>query len=365
MNKIKISNIQYTLLTSSLVYGTAPLILPSSVAILSKQDAWISVIFATLIGLLILWINTCLAEMHPNKTIIEIIELLFGKWFGGFVCINFILLCILTASQIVWYIGDFFTTMYMLTTSPYYINMLFMITIAIALLYGLEAIARTTEILFIFIFPTFIIAMIFLIPESKLDNLLPILENGILPIIKGTVPFISIGVLPVLLINMIYTVNAQNTKKAKKSIFIGYLLGTTSLFISILMCILVLGSNYTAYSRFPLFTLSKEINIGVVFSRLEPIMLLVWLATIWGSTMLYFYTAVLGISQLLKLKNYKKIVLPLGLIVTVLSGFIYDDVVYEIYWDNYVWPPYIFTFGFALPLLLLSVSHIKKRLHHT
>lgn len=360
MNKIKLSNIQFALLTSAAVYGSAPLVVPSDVAAVSKQDAWISAFLSILIGLLIVWINTTLAEQYPDKTIIEIVLLLFGKWFGGFVVINFVLIALIAASQILWYVGDFFTTTYLIQTPMYVINILFASVIAVALLYGLEAIARTTEVLFIFIFPTFILDMILLIPNAKIDNMFPIMENGIGTVLKGTIPILGLEIFPIILVNMIFAANAKNVAKAKKSIFIGYFLGISSLTISILMCILVLGSSLTSNLRFPLFDLAKEINVGIIFSRLEPIIILVWISTIFTTLYFYFYTGIIGISQLLRIKNYKNIVLPVCLITTVFSGFIYWNVPYEIEWDSYVWPLYVFPFGVILPFVLLVITLIKK-----
>lgn len=241
------------------------------------------------------------------------------------------------------------------------LNILFVIVLAVALLYGLEAMFRATEIFFILTFPLYIIAMLMLTPKIKPDNLLPMLENGIIPVVKGSVPLMGFTVLPLIYLNMVFPVNMGNLKEAKKSMLKGYFLGIITVFIGIIMCILVLGSNLTANLRYPLFTLTREINIGTIFTRLEPLIVFVWLVTGFIAAYLYLYAAVVGLSQLFKLKEHKKIILPLLLLVTVYSGSIYKNVPYEISWDSYVWPPSIFTFGFILPVVLLITSLIKNR----
>jgi spore germination protein KB len=287
---------------------------------------------------------------------------LLGKWFGKIVSLIFVLITLVTATQITWYVGNFITTTYTPEESTYPINILFVAIIVIAMLYGLEAMCRSCTIYFIFFFPLYITTLLMLSPNMKVNNLLPIFEKGIFPVLKGTIPLVSLTALPMIVLNMIYPSNMDHLKKAKKSMFYGYLLGMITVFIGVLLCILVLGSTFTANSRFPLFILTQEINVGVIFSRLEAVVIAVWLTTNFISTFFYFYAGTKGLSQLLKLKDYRKIVLPLGLIMAVYSNFIYKNVPYELRWDTYVWPPLAFTFGFILPVILLIISLIRRRL---
>lgn len=362
MSKIKISNLNLFILTTGLIVGPTTIGFTSSTTQLSKQDAWLSAIFAALIGLPILWINTYLGGVYPDKTFIEIIQLLLGKWIGGLFSVNFIFMTLLVTTRYTWYIGNFFVKTYLPNTSPYNSNILFLAVISIAVLYGLEVLSRALVIFFYVSLTMFSVSIIFLIPNMNINNLLPVLEHGIAPVIKGSLPIISFSILPLVYMNMIYARNISDIKKAKKSMLYGYVLAMLVITMSILSCILVLGSTITANTRMPVFLRSKEINIGVLFSRVEALTIIDWLITFFGSTTIYFYSGVIGLSQLLKLKNHKTIVLPLGLILAALSGFINPNELYQINWTSTVWPPYIFVSGFILPVVLLITSLIKKQI---
>jgi spore germination protein KB len=362
MDKIKITSHQLMSITAAFVCGASTIIIASSATALAKQDAWISAIVATVVGLIVIWINTYVGGLYTDKTYIEVIQLLLGKWFGGFIAINFILMCFIGAPELVWYVSDFFTTQYMSDTPSYIINIVFVIGIVIALLYGIEVIARASEIFLYVIIGMFILSMLMVSPNVDINYILPVMEEGVVPILKGSLPLLSFTSLPTILLNMIYPVNVKAIKDAKKSIFSGYLIGMTITFVSVLMCNLVMGSTVTANSRFPVFLLTKEINVGIIFTRLEALIVIVWLLTIFNNTVVFFYAGTLGLAQLLKLKNHKKIVLPLALIVTVFSDFIYEDVIHEIRWDTEVWLPYIITNGLILPTVLLLLFYIKKHI---
>jgi len=361
MDNIRITSHQLIAITATFVCGASTLIISSSATSLAKQDAWISVIVAMMVGLIVIWINTYLGGLYPDKTYVEIIQLLLGKWLGGFVAANFILMCFIGAPEFIWYVGDFFTINYFSNTSPYIINILFSISVVIALLYGIEVIARASEVFYYVIVVMYILSMLFVAPNMEINNIFPVLEGGVIPVLKGSLPLLSFTVFPIILLNMIYPVNVRDIKDAKKSIFKGFLVGMLIIFVSVLMCNLVMGSTITADSRYPVFLLTKEIDVGIILARLEALIVVVWLLTIFNNTVFYFYAGILGLAQLLKLKDHKKIVLPLGLIMIILSDFIYEDVMYEIKWDTEVWIPYIASFGLVLPVLLLIVFFIKKR----
>ncbi len=360
MSEAIISKRQSMTITLGFTVGTAPLFVPTSVAALAGPDGWLSGIIAGLIGLLVLWIDTRLGGLYPDKTLVETIVLLLGKWVGGFIAVCFIFIALLSGTQVIWYMGDFFTTVFVPEYPPLSINAIFIAITAVALLYGLEAFSRADEIFYLIVFPLFILAMLMLIPNIKGDNLLPILENGIAPVLKGTIPLLDSIILPIIFLNMFFPMNTGNDKEVKKYRLKGYLLGVMSAFLAVLTCILTFGSTVTAELRFPLFVSTKEISLGVVFSRLEAMFVLIWMITNFVATFFYFYAGIVGLSQLLGLKSYKALVPPLLLIVFAYSDTIYKNVPYQVEWSTLVWTPVIFTYGLILPVLLLIVSKLKK-----
>jgi spore germination protein KB len=149
------------------------------------------------------------------------------------------------------------------------------------------------------------------------------MENGVAPTVKGIFPLLNNAVFPLICLNMFLAKNIKNIKAAKKSIFKGYLLGMFEIFIGMTVCILVVGANITADLRYSLFAVTKEIDVGTVFSRIEAFIVIVWLVVSFFAATIYIYAGIFGLSQVLKLKDYKKIVLPVSLIVAVYSGFVY------------------------------------------
>lgn len=89
---------------------------------------------------------------------------------------------------------------------------------------------------------------------------------------------------------------------------------------------------------------------------------LMWMLTLFIEVTLYFYAFVLGLSQLLNLKEFRVLTLPTGMILIALAPLIAPNYTYyNAVFDNY-WVYYIITFGLFLPLVLLSVGMFRSAL---
>jgi spore germination protein KB len=331
-------------------------------AAIAKQDAWISALLTPVIGMPVVWIYWYLGSQYPGSTFVDIAKNILGRRIGWIASASYVFLYLNLACHLPWYIGSFITTQAMPETPPYAINLLFVIAAVIAILYGIEAIARASELFIRFVLIFYGLTMLLVSANIKFENLQPVLENGMIPIFKGSYVLSCFTVFPFITIMMIYPANTENIQEAKKSIFKGLLWAGLVTFITILLSVLILGSKIAASSKYPTYLLAKEISLGIIFTRLEFIVAVTWIITQFVVYFLFFYAGITGLSQLLGLKDHKRIVMPLGLITLVMSEVIFPDAVYQANWVNLVWLPYITTHGLILPLLLFLVHLIKKRM---
>jgi len=362
VDKIKITDNQLFALTASFTCGSSILVASSTAAGLARQDAWISMLLSLVFGFVEIGAIFFLWSHYPDMTYVEMIKQIFGRWIGSVIAAGFVFFCFLSASQILWYLGNFMTIQVMPETPLYFINLVCLVTIVIGLLYGLEAISRSYEIFIQFVSVLFILSILLVMPNAKIENLLPIFAKGITPVLKGAFYLTSFLAFPAIILLMIFPANADNTVKARGSFIKGYLWGEFLVFVSIVVTISVLGSRITASLQYPVFILAKEINLGAIFTRLEFIIAAVWITTLLSRGILYFYATVTGLAQLLGLKDPRRIILPMALIILVLSGIAFADVIYQSVWDTFVWPPFAATFGLLLPAVMVVGSYIRSKL---
>ncbi len=362
LKREKISARQFRILVILSFVGTTILLVPSTLAAEAKQDAWIAAILGLVFGLLLVWFYNIVGSLFPNITIIEYQERLFGKWIGKFFSLLFASFLFLNCSTILFTVGDFITTQ-LLPETPIQFTILFFLLVAIiATRLGLEVFARAAEILFFWVFVFFIILILFLLPELEFKNLQPIFENGMRPILRGAIYYSSYSSMTNIVLLMIFPTCVNNIKQGKKAFYIGtFEAGILILFIS-LYSILVLGHDISSRSVFPTYILAKKISIGDFIERIEVIIAFIWFITVIYKTILYFYGSVIGFAQILNLKDYRPLTLPLGMILIVLSLTVFPSTLHEAAWTATTWIPFILTFSFFLPLLVLIVSVLKKKI---
>jgi spore germination protein KB len=356
----KISSRQLGVLVYLYTVGTTILVIPSGLASAAKQDAWIGALAGVCFGLLILWLYATLWRLYPNKTFVGICEAVLGKFVGKTLSLIFVFYSFIGAATVLYYLGGFFKTQFIPKTPVLFINAIFAIIVVMGVRMGIESLSRTSELLLPWFIILFCVLVFSLAPAIKTENLLPVLESGVKPIIWAGISFAGTAYLPIVFLFMIFP-NVQNPEQARKNVFIAALLGGLCVVLVTILCIFVLGYNITARSMFPSLSLVKKINIGNFLQRIEAIMAGLWFITTYFKTTLYFFGGVTSLAEVLKLKDYRSITLPLGMILVAYSLIVYPDIVYMQKWDSTIFIPYILTIGFFIPLLLVVVGFLRKK----
>lgn len=356
----KIGSRQLTILVILYTIGDSILVIPSIVASEAEQDGWISGIVSVAIApLLMVFLYDALRKCFPDLTLVEYSQKILGKWLGIALSLLLISYFFITAATYLREMGDFITIQMMPDTPIQVIIVLFLSIVLMATRLGLEPLARSAEILFPFVVILLLSLMIFLLPEIQFQNLQPVLEGGLKPIIKGSISFIVFPFIePVAVLMILPFVSQKN--RIRKSLLVGQFLAGGVLIIITMLAILVLGSDSTAREIYPTYTLAKKINIADFLTRLEAILAIIWFITIFIRFSLFFYATVLGLAQTLQLRDYRYLVFPIGMILVVFTIIMAPNTVHYNKMISDIWPYYALTFGFLIPLLLLIIAKVQK-----
>ncbi|GHI01095.1 GerAB/ArcD/ProY family transporter [Neobacillus kokaensis] len=356
----KINDNQFRVLVILFIFGPAVLLETSLLAAAAKQDAWISAVVGVGIGLLIVWLYTKIGSKFPERNLFEKLEYVFGKWIGKIVSLLFFFFFFQLAAHILRNIGDFVTVHIMPETPIHFVEIIFLCIVIMGVRLGLEPIARTGEILFPWVIFFFFIMIVSLPPEFKIENIKPVFEGGIKPILKGSTTVIAFPFMESILFLMIYPY-VNKIKEANKAFFTGALIGGGVLILISVYTILVLGADFTARNVYPSYALAKKINIADFFQRIEAIVAGMWFISIFYKLTICFYASTVGLAQILNLKEYRSLTLPLGMIMVVLSIIISPSMAeFMSYLPKYEFP-FNLTFGLFFPLLFLVVAKIRKK----
>jgi spore germination protein KB len=359
MKKRYISGHQLFTLFALSSLGGSVTVASAPMAAVAKQDAWLGALVSAAYGMGVVLLFYFIGSRYPGLTLIGILRKILGKWLGTLLAVCYVFFFILLSTNLPWYIMDFMGHV-MHETPQYAISLPLVLGFSIAVLYGIEVIARASEILIKFVTFIFFASILMVLPNIKPENMLPVFESGIGPILKSSVFLSCYVAFSMVSCLMVFPVNMENVGEAKKAMLKGFLWSNSVAFTAILASLLVLGSGVVSKAKYPTFLLLKEINLMDIFTRLEYFISVVWIITQFVVGALFFYSGAVGLSELLKLKDGNKIVPPLALIVFIMSGVVFPSDVLNMNWLRLGWTPFSITMGLILPLLLLAVHAGKK-----
>ena len=333
-----------------------------NITYIAKQDSWISIIIAFIVGLIPLFMFYKLNDLEPNLTFHQLIKKYFGKFWGNAINIFFICTVIFHASIALWNLCNFVNSQFLFKTPVLAIAIFFMIPIVYTVNKGLKTIGRTGIILFII---SIIMFISFLSIFSKMDfsNLKPTFEGGIIPILDGALIEFSFCVLSYFPLLVVPKNNIVNNQKIMKTLLKVYLLSFFTTIIIMLAILTIFGSPLANLYQYPEFHLLKIINVANFFQRVESVLSFQWLFDFAVSLMVFIYFIKTSVQQLVNMEHKHDLLFILGIaaVIIFLSStiFVNDTIAYDFFGNIY---KYIRLFiSFFMPLMILIVCLLKRR----
>ncbi|MFB1051135.1 endospore germination permease [Paraliobacillus sp. JSM ZJ581] len=353
----KISLKQFAILSFMNIIGTSIIFIPTVAANFGKQDAWIIVLIATVIGFFVISLYSVLSLKSNGKSFFELLNRTCGKWFGSIIIIIFISYIFLNIIANLWTISQFIAAQILVGTPSGVIIFIILFTTVIAVRSGLEVITRTMEVFFPFIVLSLVLLCVFVLPEIKAENIFPVFQTDKSKLFIGGISILSFTFLElVILLGVMDQVN--HTEKIKKYFLIGTLSGSLIIMIVTLLCIMVLGVDATSDYTYPIYVLGQKINIATIIQRIEGIAAFIWFFTNFFKICTSYYVLLRGMQHVLKMKDYKVWTIPVAYLIFSGAYNGYRNAYFD--FDHTTYVPITIIAGVILPILILLATIIKK-----
>ncbi|PWW00771.1 spore germination protein KB [Paenibacillus cellulosilyticus] len=346
---------QLTILVIHFMLGTSILIAPSNLAYVAKQDGWIAAILGIALVAISVFLYEALAKRYPTLTFTAMIEVIVGKWIGKLISLLVFSYLFLLTAFLVRVAGNFITTQILPETPIEAVIVILLAVIVAAVAYGIETIARASEMLFFPVLILLVLLVLFLLPESKPENLLPMLERGPKPIILSGFYLFTLQEVAVFL--MLYP-NVSKPEKIRIAMLKGILVGGIAVILTTTFCLLVLGTQLTERNIFASYSLAKKISVAQ-FLRVDAFMAIIWLIALFFKAAISYYGASIALTETLGLRRYRVLILPLSMLVMWLSIVVYQNIVEFLNFTPAIWSLYCTCFVVVLPLLLIMIDRLR------
>jgi spore germination protein KB len=326
---------------------------------MAKKDTWIAMLLAIAVSIPLILLYAMLVKRYPGQTLFDMLYTAFGKKIGWVVTLLTTVYCFQLGVMVLRDFPEFVRATALQRTPIVIFTLLISLVCAYLVRLGVRSFGKA-GILFVWIVGIIVILTIFfLIPNMKPNHIRPVLATPIPTIAWNTGKLLSSPFGETVLLLCLYA-NIKPGQNAKKPFAAGILLGGSYLLLSILRNILVLGAENFSSLYFPSYSAVSTINIGDFLQRIEVMVAGYLLICDIMKISVAMYATCLGLSKLLKLPDYRAVVLPAALLMAALSVLEFGSIMQFYYWN----PFYILLavpFQLLIPLLLWITGFFRNR----
>ncbi|MRN53473.1 GerAB/ArcD/ProY family transporter [Paenibacillus monticola] len=339
--------------------GTA-LVVP--IGLESGHAVWISILLALPGGVLLYLIYSYLYQQYPNMIISGYTQRILGRFLGWPLSLLYIPIFMYNGSRNLREAGDLLIASSYDQTPIFIINAMMITAVIYVLNKGLEVFSRTAEIYLLIILGMGLICCFVVIAAGlvEFENLFPIHAKDWRDALTSAYP--SIWTFPYGELVCFTTIlpHINKFRVAQRTGIAAIILSGLLLSFTHAIEISVLGTNIYARATFPLFTTITLVNLANFIQRLDALVILTLIIGVFFKMTIYCYAAMTVTADLFKVKDARKLAVPIGIVV-LFSSFISAEN-YPIHLDEgKVFMKYILTYMCAaVPILLFIVHYIRK-----
>ncbi|RCX20972.1 spore germination protein KB [Anaerobacterium chartisolvens] len=353
--KYKISNSQMMFMSISFIQGAHLTI--GFMSDITGRDIWAAVIAAFLVSLIFISIYIKLAQKFSGKSLIQINDILYPGVIAKFISLVYILFFFMIGVENLVFTGRFILS-YVLPETPLWVVVTMVnFVCGWAVLRGIEVIARCCFLFSLISASAVLVVTLLVAKDMDFSNLQPFFETSLKRFIQGahviaTIPFCEI------LVFLMLAPNIGDIKGMKKSILLGVSLSFIQLLVIAIRDVAVLGPLISIIVS-PSFETTRVINIYQIITRLDILIAIVLIISMFVKISIFYYAVTKGLAELFKLNSYTYVIVPVGIVMINLSIMTFGSSAQSDYAAAHIWPSFALLFEFIIPPVSLIIAQIK------
>lgn len=296
--KDKITEAQAAVAVASMIIGVGILTLPrAAVDIMGTPDGWISVILGGLIAVGAGYFAVKLSQRFPGQTFYQYSRAVAGTFLGWVFSLLLVIYFTVLSAFEARALGEMVRN-YLLDKTPIEVIIISLLCVGTYLVVGgVNPMVRLFEFYLPVIGFVFFSVIFLNFKNFELDNLRPVLGQGVMPVVKGVqataLSYLGFEIM------LILTAFMEKPGRAVRAVVAGI---GIPIFFYLPMIVMVIGSltvDEVKTLTWPTMELTKEIEFpGAFFERFESFFIVVWTLAIYTTFTASHYFASLGLAQL-------------------------------------------------------------------
>jgi spore germination protein KB len=288
---------------------------PTYVVKIVGTSGWLMTLISAMITGVAFFFTYTLIKLFPNKNIMDIHSIVWGKTVGSILSLTLSVGLMLTAVINLREFTEVLNVYVLPSSPPIFIIYLFIAVLIVLCYLELETIARFSKLLAYVLLAGFIFIIILGIKNYDINNVFPFWGHGFhQTFINGIKRSSAYGELMII---FVIAKSLQGKEHIKKAGILSLVLSGFFIAVSLLAFSLTfpyyVGQEITA----PIYLLSSIIEYGVFFQRVESLFLMIWIVCSLISITASFYISLYINAYVLKLDDKKPLIIPYAVILAV------------------------------------------------
>ncbi len=355
MQKDMISARQMLCIIVMFIFGSSVIMGVSSGA---AQDSWMSLLLASAYTIPMLLVYARIIRLFPEKNLFEIIEIVLGKIAGKIIIILMawysLHLCALVLRN--------FSEFIQIVTMPETPQLPIMIAMIMVVVYmaksGIETMGKWSILTLAVVMIVVIITILFSLNKMDFTNILPFMEHDFKEISTGAFRLYAFPFAETVL--FLCLADAMKRKdNPYKLYFLALFFGSGVLMLVILRNLFMMGPKLVGASYFASYITVRLIDIADFFARIEGFISMNFILAGIIKITVCLMAATKGTARLFGINNYRKLLLPVSLLVVALSAIVYSNVM-EMFDFLRFYTYYAVPFQVLIPLTVWIAAELKK-----
>ncbi len=322
------------------------------------RDFWVSYLIVTVFTLFIFFVYSRILTLFPQKNLLDIQKLLFGKIAGTLIYASYVYYAFMLGCVIPRHFTEFLQSS--LPETPQYAYAIIMVVVCIYIVKtGIETLGRWCLFSLPIVVFVFMLTIIFSVNIIHPQNLKPILQSSITSIADSTFSAFTLplgeGVLFLLLFDSL-----KDSTKSKKVYYVSLAICVSMIMLAQFRNIMVLGAENSALLANTSVGAVSIIQISSFVERIEVIITIIFILCGLVKTTVLLMGASKGAAKLLKLDSDQHLVAPLGLLMLAFSFNFFENFMHLNSWFK-VYRVLFLPLQTVIPIVTWIVAEIKVK----
>ncbi len=357
MNNVKLNNFEAIAIIITITITHSILTLPKSIMQPVSSAALLNIIYVSILAIIISFIIYKLLSKFNGLDIIDISEILGGKFLKRVVGFAFLAYILFVSSVLLRTFSHCLRIVYYPMTDLIFIIAIFAVSIPISCTLSSETVFKANLI----IIPIVLLSIVFLfIANAKyfnFQNIFPLFGNGLISTFgKGASNIFAFGGITVLYLLPPILKDKQQFKKVS---FFSTILSAIYLVLIIATILFMFSTVSFTNELMPLYSAVRYIEFGTFFQRLDSVFLLTWILAFFCYLGISYRFCTSIYKKITNIKSDKLISYPFTLIILGLSLLPRNESITN-YFEGTIYRYLFIIFSIGLSLIILVLAHLKK-----